>query len=64
LLNRRAAAHYFSVSPQYIDSLRAQRLLSPVPMPSARGDGPLRTPRYDRLALDSLIEKLKAGGVS
>ena len=63
LVNRRGAASYYSVSVPYIDALRAQGILRPVPLPDARGGGQLRIPLYDVRDLDALIERCKAGGV-
>jgi hypothetical protein len=64
LLRRCAAADYLGLSGAYLDQLRAQGLVRPVPLPAARGAGAVRIPLFDIRDLDQLIDKLKAGGLT
>ena len=62
LVRRTAAAHYLGISIPTFDSYRIQGLVRPVPLPAARGLGPIRIPLFDVRDLDALIDKFNNGG--
>ena len=64
LLRRQAAADYLSISPAFLDALRAQGHVRPVQLPAALGVGTVRCPLYDVRDLDDLIEKFKKEGAA
>ena len=61
LLRRAEAAHYLRISTAQLDLLRAMGEICPVPMPGRKGRA-IRTPLYDRLALDAAVDRWSAGG--
>ena len=61
LLSRSQAALYLGVSTGQLDLLRAMGEITPVPMPGRMGRA-IRTPLYDRLALDAAVERWAARG--
>jgi hypothetical protein len=64
LFSRALAARYLGISVQLFDAYRAQGLIEPVPMPSARRLGErLRTPLFDVRDLDQLIDRWKGAAI-
>ena len=63
LLSRSQAALYLGVSTAHLDLLRAMGEIGPVPMPGRKGRA-IRTPLYDRLALDAAVDRWVARGGS
>lgn len=60
LLRRPDAAAYLGVSTASLDVLRVRGEIACVPVPATRGTGSLRTPLYDVVDLDLVIDKWKA----
>lgn len=61
LLRRHEAARYLGISTAQLDVLRLRGEVGVVPMPGRCG-APIRTPLYDRLALDAAVTRWANGG--
>lgn len=64
LLHRQDSADYLASGCAQLDEFRRLGLITPIALPSVRNYGQRsRAVVYDRVDLDRLIDKLKAGGV-